>query len=136
MAHSTTATEAHTDEHQDHHHDDHNPGFVQKYIFSTDHKMIGIQYGLTALCFMLFGFFLMMVMRWSIAYPNQPMPELLTMFMPEDFLNRTISFKCSESGYLKPSWTRGDQESMSFTAGIRRWTIPHILLARRWFLRD
>lgn len=98
MAHSTTATEAHTDEHSDHHHDDYNPGFVQKYIFSTDHKMIGIQYGLTALCFMLFGFFLMMVMRWSIAYPNQPMPELLTMFMPEDFLNRWMPVAESTGG--------------------------------------
>lgn len=98
MAHSTTATEAHTDEHSDHHHDDHNPGFVKKYIFSTDHKMIGIQYGITALCFMLFGFFLMMVMRWSIAYPNQPMPEWLTMFMPEDFLNRWMPVAESTGG--------------------------------------
>ena len=50
------------------HHDHHDPPFWQKYIFSTDHKMIGIQYGVTALLFLLFGFFLMMMMRWSIAY--------------------------------------------------------------------
>jgi len=29
---------------------------MRKYIFSTDHKVIGIQYGMTALCFLLFGF--------------------------------------------------------------------------------
>jgi cytochrome c oxidase subunit 1 len=52
----------------------HELGFWQKYVFSQDHKVIGIQYGFTALCFLLFGFTLMMMMRWSIAYPNQPIP--------------------------------------------------------------
>lgn len=54
--------------------DHHELGFWQKYVFSQDHKVIGIQYGFTALCFLLFGFTLMMMMRWSIAYPNQPIP--------------------------------------------------------------
>jgi cytochrome c oxidase subunit I len=49
-------------------------GFWRKYVFSQDHKVIGIQYGFTALTFLLFGFSLMMMMRWSIAYPNQPIP--------------------------------------------------------------
>jgi cytochrome c oxidase subunit 1 len=60
----------------DHAHDHHEPSFLYKYIFSTDHKVIGVQYGLCGLLFLLFGFFLMMVMRWSIAYPGQPMPGL------------------------------------------------------------
>jgi cytochrome c oxidase subunit 1 len=55
-------------------HDHHEPGFWTKYIFSTDHKMIGIQYGLTALVFLLFGFFLMICMRWQLAYNGRPMP--------------------------------------------------------------
>src|SRR5436305_5361655 len=58
--------------HADAHH--HELGFWQKYVFSQDHKVIGIQYGFTALCFLLFGFSLMMMMRWSIAYPNTPIP--------------------------------------------------------------
>jgi len=61
----------------DHGHDDHahhDPGFWRGYVFSTDHKIIGIQYGFTALCFMLFGFFLMLLMRWQIAHPGQPVP--------------------------------------------------------------
>src|SRR5215472_2691178 len=49
-------------------------GFWRKYVFSSDHKIIGIQYGFTALCFMLFGFFLMLMMRWQIAHPGAPMP--------------------------------------------------------------
>jgi len=48
--------------------------FWQKYIFSTDHKVIGIQYGVTALLFLFFGFTLMMMMRWQLAYPQQPIP--------------------------------------------------------------
>ena len=59
--------------HDDHgHHED--IGFMRQDVFSTDHKIIGIQYGLTALCFMLFGFFLMMMMRWQIAHPGTPVP--------------------------------------------------------------
>ncbi len=49
-------------------------GFWRSYVFSTDHKVIGIQYGVTALCFLLFGFLLMMVMRWQIAHPGEAIP--------------------------------------------------------------
>src|ERR1041385_6224961 len=50
--------------------------FWRKYIFSTDHKTIGIQYGLTALCFLFFGFSLVMMMRWQLAYPGQALPVI------------------------------------------------------------
>ncbi len=43
-------------------------------MFSQDHKVIGIQYGITALLFLLFGFTLMIIMRWQLAYPGQPIP--------------------------------------------------------------
>ncbi len=48
--------------------------FWRKYIFSQDHKVIGIQYGITALLFMLFGFSLMLVMRWQLAFPGKAVP--------------------------------------------------------------
>ena len=48
--------------------------FWKKYVFSTDHKTIGIQYGITALVFLFFGFCLMMLMRWQLAYPGKPVP--------------------------------------------------------------
>ncbi len=57
----------HTETHQE-------ESFGRKYIFSIDHKIIGLQYGLTALVFLFFGFCLMMMMRWQLAYPEQPMP--------------------------------------------------------------
>jgi cytochrome c oxidase subunit 1 len=80
MSQSADAASDHDHPHDDDHHDHHELGFWRKYIFSTDHKVIGIQYGLTALIFLAFGFFLMMVMRWSIAYPDRPVP-LLSGFM-------------------------------------------------------
>jgi len=52
----------------------HEESFWRKYIYSTDHKTIGIQYGITALLFLFFGFSLMMVMRWQLAFPDQAVP--------------------------------------------------------------
>ena len=40
----------------------------------TDHKTVGLQYGLTALVFLLLGFLLMLVMRWQLAWPTSPLP--------------------------------------------------------------
>jgi len=52
----------------------HDLPFWRKYIFSVDHKVIGIQYAITGLLFLLFGFSLMMIMRYQLAYPGQPIP--------------------------------------------------------------
>ena len=61
----------------------HEPSFWRKYVFSTDHKVIGIQYGITALLFLLFGFSLVMLMRWQLAYPGQPVPLIGWLFSDE-----------------------------------------------------
>ena len=60
--------------HHDEHHDHHEQGFWRTYIFSTDHKIIGIQYGFTGLAFLFFGFCLIATMRWSMAYEGAPIP--------------------------------------------------------------
>tara|TARA_Y100001970_G_C14227481_1_gene856553 strand:+ start:1031 stop:2779 length:1749 start_codon:yes stop_codon:yes gene_type:complete len=57
----------------------HEESFWRKYIFSIDHKVIGIQYGITALLFMFLGFSLMMVMRWQLAYPDTAVPIVGTL---------------------------------------------------------
>ena len=49
-------------------------GFWRKYWFSVDHKVIGAQYAITGLLFLLFGFCLMMLARWQLAFPGQPLP--------------------------------------------------------------
>ena len=68
---ASTQAIPHAHVHEAHHEE---AGFWSKYIFSTDHKVIGIQYGFTALCFLFFGFCLMLMMRWQIAHPGVPVP--------------------------------------------------------------
>ena len=65
---------AHDPHHHDDGHDHHELGWWRKYVFSTDHKVIGIQYAITGLIFLLFGFILMMMMRWQLAYPGKALP--------------------------------------------------------------
>jgi cytochrome c oxidase subunit 1 len=53
----------------------HEQSFWRTYIFSVDHKVIGIQYAVTGMLFLLFGFTLMLMMRWQLAYPlGSPIP--------------------------------------------------------------
>src|ERR1017187_7508657 len=70
---TTAAAIPHSEVHEAHHEE---ASFWRAYVFSTDHKVIGIQYGVTALCFLLFGFFLMMMVRWQIAHPGEAVPVL------------------------------------------------------------
>ncbi len=48
--------------------------FIWKYVFSLDHKTIGIQYMITSLVFLLIGFSLVLLMRWQLAFPGSPIP--------------------------------------------------------------
>jgi len=66
-AHATSPAATHEADHED-------LGFWRKYIFSTDHKVIGLQYGVTALIFLFFGLLLMLMMRWQIAHSGEPVP--------------------------------------------------------------
>ena len=68
MSHSADAV-SHADAHA--HHEE---SFWRKYVFSIDHKVIGIQYAITSLRFLFFGFCLMMLMRWQLACPYEPIP--------------------------------------------------------------
>ena len=82
----------HGHSHQDSQHEHHAElGFWGKYVFSTDHKIIGIQYGVTGLIFLLLGFCLMMIMRWQLAHAGQPVPIiggfLQALFGPSAFAN-------------------------------------------------
>ena len=61
------------------HHDDRS--FVRKYVFSTDHKIIGIQFLFLSLFSLLVGGILAMQIRWQEGFPGQPMP--LGKLLPE-----------------------------------------------------
>jgi cytochrome c oxidase subunit 1 len=47
-----------------------------KSVVSTDHKIIGLQYAFTSLAFLLLGFGLILIIRWQLAYPGQPVPVI------------------------------------------------------------
>ena len=54
--------------------DGHEPsGFIRKYIFSTDHKTIGIQFLFLSLFMLLFGGLLAMLIRWQLGWPGKPL---------------------------------------------------------------
>lgn len=55
-------------------HGHHEMGFWEKYVFSTDHKVIGIQYAITSMLFLFFGLCLMLIMRWQLAFPGEAVP--------------------------------------------------------------
>src|SRR5215470_11295546 len=58
----------------------HELGFVRKYIFSTDHKIIGIQYMITAMFMAIIGGLLSMLMRYQLAWPQAISPMMAKLF--------------------------------------------------------
>src|SRR5580698_10337677 len=51
-------------------------GFIRKYIFSTDHKVIGLQYYFLALFSVLVGIKLSLLMRLHLVWPHVSVPLL------------------------------------------------------------
>jgi cytochrome c oxidase subunit 1 len=67
------------------------PSFWSHYVFSIDHKMIGLQYLITSFVFLLFGFGLMMLMRWQLAFPGVAIPFFGRLFSPDLAPNGVMS---------------------------------------------
>ncbi|MFQ5697174.1 MAG: cbb3-type cytochrome c oxidase subunit I [Myxococcota bacterium] len=57
--------------HEAHHEE---PGFLSKYVFSTDHKMIAMQYLFTGMFMALIGGFFSYVFRMQLAFPGMSVP--------------------------------------------------------------
>ena len=74
---STTTTTEKNNHIQDylmeHHHEE---NFFTKYIFTTDHKMIGKQFLITGMIMGIIGVMMSMLFRLEIAYPEQSFPIL------------------------------------------------------------
>ncbi len=66
--HGMTGTHAHGAD--DHHH----VGFVKKYLWSTDHKMIAMQYLFTGMAMALIGGYMAYVFRMQAAFPGEHVP--------------------------------------------------------------
>jgi len=61
-------------------------GFIRKYIFSLDHKVIGIQYFFLALTAVFVGMFLSLLMRLHMIWPEQVWP-IVGEIKPETYLS-------------------------------------------------
>ncbi|HEY5883759.1 MAG TPA: cbb3-type cytochrome c oxidase subunit I [Pyrinomonadaceae bacterium] len=55
-------------------------GFIRKYIFSLDHKVIGIQYIILALAAVIVGMTMSVLMRLNLSWPGTSWPILETLF--------------------------------------------------------
>src|SRR6478672_7205810 len=98
-SHNHSHAEAH-----DHAHGHEELGFLKKYIFSGDHKIIGIQFLFMGLMFFVVGGLLAMLVRWQLAWPgdaNHPVPILGKLMgwtggaMPPDFYTMVFSMHAS-----------------------------------------
>src|SRR5260221_4190878 len=61
-------------------------GFIRKWVFSLDHKVIGLQYYFLALTAVFVGMFLSLLMRIHLVWPNVPQ-ALLGEIKPETYLS-------------------------------------------------
>jgi len=57
-------------------HDEHHDSFITKYIFTTDHKMIGKQFLVTGIFWALIGGFLSILFRLQLGFPEMDMSFL------------------------------------------------------------
>jgi heme/copper-type cytochrome/quinol oxidase subunit 1 len=71
--------------------------FIKKYFFSTDHKIIGIEFLFFGLCFFIVGGLLAMLVRWELAYPDKAVPWFGNYMkwdngiMPPDYYNQAFT---------------------------------------------
>src|ERR1044071_6616645 len=61
-------------------------GFIRKYVFSLDHKVIGVQYLTLALVAVFVGMILSVLMRFSLTWPDMDWP-LIGQIKPDSYLS-------------------------------------------------
>src|SRR3982074_3188725 len=66
--------------HQEVHRHPAQTGFIRRYIFSLDHKVIGIQYILLALTAVVVGLVMSVLMRMNLSWPGTNWPIMGTLF--------------------------------------------------------
>src|SRR5262249_34137308 len=76
--------------------------FVRKYIFSTDHKIIGIQFLFSTLIFLAIGGSLALMVRMQLGWPHQELPIFRDVFqtsnggrMSPEYYNMLFSMHAS-----------------------------------------
>jgi len=54
-------------------------GFLRKWVFSVDHKIIGLQYLFTGFAFLVLGTLLSLLIRWQLGFPGKSLPGMGTL---------------------------------------------------------
>src|SRR5258705_13391722 len=76
IPHPLHSTAGHYDDAHEHGHEHPELSFFKKYIFSTDHKIIGLQFLFLGLMFFVVGGMEAMLVRWQLGWPDAPVPVL------------------------------------------------------------
>ena len=78
--------------------------FLTRFVFATDHKVIGIQFLVSGLLFFILGGLLALAVRWQLAWPWSRVPVLSTVMesqwqtkgqMPPEFYNKLFTAHAS-----------------------------------------
>src|SRR5690348_18280119 len=73
---SSTTFGAHVHEAGHAHEHGHSASFLRTYVFSLDHKVIGIQFLFSTLLWFVVGGLLALAVRWQLAWPWTSMPVI------------------------------------------------------------
>ena len=88
---ATTAEALQVAEHAPGAHEHHEPGFLRKYVWTHDHKMIGLQYLFASFFFGAVSGLLAMGVRWQLGFPGKPFP-LVGRFLPQNIVGPDGAF--------------------------------------------
>ena len=133
---STTTSESATADGHSHAHEHHEPGLIGRYIFSRDHKVIGLQFYFTSLILLVLGGLLALAVRWRIAWPTEEVPFigevdgaqyaiLFTMHATVMIFFAIIPFLVGAFGnFVVPLQVGAPDMAFPFMNGLSYWVMP------------
>jgi len=119
-------------DHGHHDHDHHEEGFVSKYIFSQDHKMIGKQFLITAVFMGILAMLLSILFRIQLAWPGES-SETLSFFLGEKWAPNGV---LSQDMYLGLVTIHGTIMVFFLLTGGLSGTFSNILIPLQLGARD
>ncbi len=122
----------------------HELSFLRKYIFSTDHKIIGIQFLITVFFTLMLGGLLALGIRWQLAYPWSEVPILGKLLfakqggiMPPEFYIMLVTMHASVMIFLViiPALTGAfGNFVLPLQIGARDMAFPKMNMFSYWFM--
>src|SRR5438477_1413780 len=123
----------------------HEPGFLGKYVFSTDHKIIGIQFLFSAIIFLFLGGILALGVRTQLGWPRAEIPIIGKWLwpgsgghvMPPDFYNMLFSMHATIMiFFVIIPWLTGAFGNflIPLMIGARDMAFPKLNMMSYWFM--